>query len=183
MDIRLLCKDENKAAVGDILAANGIGIDDTADLVMVEKGLDQEIESEIKIVFTMQALPVLIEFVKSARIHGEPVKMIIGKSNDAYRPINVEDVVYINAVNNNIYINDVERRQYVIKPKLYQLEQAMLPDYFIRVNKSEIVNIKKIEMIVPMFKGKLILYLEGYKNPLDISRYYTKAFRERLGLL
>lgn len=182
MDIKLLCKDENQAAIKNILAANGIGIDVAAELIMVEKGLDHEIESEIKIVFTMHALSYLIEFLKSAGSNGKPVNMLIGKRDEAYRPINVGDVAYINAINNNVYINDVKQKQFVIKPKLYQLEHMILPDYFIRINKSEIVNIKRITMIVPMFKGKLIIYLEGYKNPLDISRNYTKAFKERLGL-
>lgn len=182
MDIRLICKHENKALIQNTLAANGIDINEDAQLIMVEKELDVQIDCEIKIVFTMSSLSTLINFLKSVGDNGKPANMFIGKKDDIYKPINVEDITYINAINNNVFINDMKQTQYLIKPKLYQLEHLMLPHYFIRINKSEIVNIKRIHTIVPMFKGKLIIYLEGYKNPLDISRNYTKAFRERLGL-
>lgn len=182
MNIKLLCKDENRVAAIAIINANGIGVDDSAELLMIEKGLDLKIGSEMMIVFTMNVLQNLIEHLKSIGSVNKPVNILIGKRNDAYRPIDIKDIVYINATNNSVFINDVKQQQYLIKPKLYQLEHMILPDSFIRINKSEIVNIKRINMIVPMFKGKLIIYMERYKNPLDISRNYTKAFKERLGM-
>ena len=182
MDIRLLCRSENEAVIKDMLAARGIGVDEGAGVVMAEKGLEQGAQSDLKIVFTMHALPGLFELFKNTDGTNGPLSMLVGKSGEAYSPISIEDVVFFNAVNNNVYINDAQQKQYCIKHKLYQLESMNLPHYFIRINKSEIVNIKRVRTIVPMFKGKLILYLEGYKNPLDISRNYTKAFKERLGL-
>ena len=95
----------------------------------------------------------------------------------------MDDIVFIYAVDNDVFIHDKSKNEYLIRPKLYQLEAMLLPDYFIRINKSQIVNIRYIQRIDPMFKGRLIIYLEGEKMPLDISRSYTKEFKERLGIL
>ena len=181
MDVNLVCGTENEAAIKNMLISNGIGIGKDAELVIVEKGMERGIESGLMVVFEMRVFPALIELLKGAGDNDGPVGMLIGKSGGTFRPVDVEDVVYINAINNDVFIHDIEQNQYLIKNKLYQLEASVLPEYFIRINKSEIVNIKRIDKIVPMFKGRLILYLKGYKNPLDISRNYSRAFKERLG--
>jgi len=183
MNIKLVCRDENKTDITKLLIASCIDIDDAAEVVMVEEGLEHSVESEIKIVFTKSAFPALISFLKSSESYLSPVGIITGKINEVFYPISIENIVYINAINNEVFIHDTQRNQYAVKHKLYQLEHTMLPEYFIRINKSEIVNIKRIQTIAPMFKGKLILYMEGYKNPLDISRNNTRAFKERLGML
>ena len=181
MKIKLICEEKSKDAIHGILNANGIDVDEEADLVMVEKGLQASVSSDSMMVCTVGKLAEMIDSLKTLAYEAKPISMIIGKHQDAYHPVDVKNIVYVNAINNNVYIHDIQGQSYLIKQKLYQLE-FVLPEYFIRINKSEIVNIKRIEMIIPMFKGKLIVQLQSYKNPLDISRAYSKAFKERLGL-
>ena len=183
MEIRLICKQENNAAVKAVLSLGGVTVSGTANLVFVEKGMEAEADVEAMVVFTLKSLPGLIESIKAFSRPEEPVKMLVGKRNETYCPVDIDDILFINAIDNNVYVHDNNLVEYLIRPKLYQLEAAMLPDYFIRINKSEIVNIRYIQKIVPMFKGRLLIYLEGKKAPLDISRSYAKSFKERLGIL
>lgn len=107
--------------------------------------------------------------------------MILGKSNETYIPIQIKDICYFNAINNDTFANLLDGNRYQVKNKLYQLEEELSSNNFFRINKSELINMKKISLITPMFKGKLIINLVGYMTPYDISRGYTKAFKERLG--
>ncbi|MEX1308149.1 MAG: LytTR family DNA-binding domain-containing protein [Eubacteriales bacterium] len=183
MEIRLVCRQENIATVKALLNMGGIIVREEADLVFVEKGMEDKAQAEAMIVFTVPVLPALIESLKSFGQSEEPIKMLIGKKNETFCPIDIDDILFINAVDNNVYAHGKNKTEYVIRPKLYQLEASMLPEYFIRINKSEIVNIRHIQKIVPMFKGRLLIYMENKKEPLDISRSYAKGFKERLGIL
>ncbi len=64
--------------------------------------------------------------------------------------------------------------------RLYVLEEA-LPDSFIKINQSCIVNIKQIERFSGTFSGALQVTLKnGYTD--YVSRRNVKKIKERLGL-
>lgn len=106
----------------------------------------------------------------------------MARDEENYIPINYKDIVYINSQGNYTFVNLSDCNQYRISEKLYQLEEGILPNSFIRINKSEIVNINQITQISPMFKGNFLIHLKGYDIPCDISRNYLKEFKERLGM-
>lgn len=180
MFVKLICNEENRKVVADILQSNNIFIEQQSKVVVIEDGFIDDNLYDLKISFKMEALSELINFIYN--IKSNDVNMIIGKTDEAYTPINIDEICYFNAINNYTYANVDNGKSYVIKNKLYQVEKDLAHKCFIRINKSEIVNIKKIKLISPMFKGRLVIYIEGYKNPLDISRGYTKSFKERLGI-
>ena len=72
-------------------------------------------------------------------------------------------------------------KKYRIKDKLYQLEEELAAEGFIRINKSEIVNILHIREIVPWFNGRLLLKLDN-KREVEVSRSYAGNFKDFLGL-
>ncbi len=108
--------------------------------------------------------------------------MLMGKLDDNYIPLEINQIVFFRAFGNDTYANTLDGKSYKIKNKLYELEEDILSKRFIRINKSEIVNISYIIRITPMFKGNFILKLQNYKEQLDISRNYIKEFKERIGM-
>lgn len=182
MRIKLICKEENVKLLNDILQSNNVVLDDDAKILLVEEGLDNPIDFCLKISFKMNSLNELINLVQNLKTNENFGDILIGKRKDSYTPINVDDICFFNSINNSTFANLSNGKRYLIKNKLYQLETNLSKNYFIRINKSELVNLKKINLITPMFKGRLILNLDGYGEPFDISRGYTKRFKERLGL-
>ena len=76
-----------------------------------------------------------------------------------------------------VYTNDQE---YVIKKPLYQVEEG-LDKSFVRISKTTIVNLKKIERVAPSLKGMMFIELKnGLKD--NISRKYLPSFKEALDL-
>ena len=70
--------------------------------------------------------------------------------------------------------------QYLIKKPLYQVE-GDLPSDFIRISKTTIINLKKIERVAPSLKGMMFIELKnGLKD--NISRKYLPDFKNALDL-
>lgn len=177
---KLICKKENYEIIKELLKFNNIITDEASTYVICEDGIIFDDDFDIVICFKKEKISELINLLKSE--HENKSSIIMGKSDDSYVPITVSDIVFFNAYGNDTFSNTINGDRYRVKYKLYELEGQVLPKYFIRINKSEIVNIKHITKIIPMFKGKLILKMQGYKEPVDISRNYIKAFKERIGM-
>lgn len=70
--------------------------------------------------------------------------------------------------------------EYLIKKPLYQVEEALNND-FVRISKTTIVNLKKIERVAPSLKGMMFIQLKnGLKD--NISRKYLPDFKNALDL-
>ena len=88
--------------------------------------------------------------------------------------------VYMFRVENKqvkVYTNDSE---YQMKKPLYQVEESLDSD-FVRISKTTIVNLKKIERVAPSLKGMMFIQLKnGLKD--NISRKYLPDFKQALDL-
>ncbi len=90
---------------------------------------------------------------------------------------------------NDVYMFRVENKQvkvytknseYLIKKPLYQVEETLDSD-FVRISKTTIVNLKKVERVAPSLKGMMFIELKnGLKD--NISRKYLPDFKQALDL-
>lgn len=180
MRFSLVCSSENERMLRDVLSANGILICAASRSVICEEGSDYHGSYDVLIRFKMESIESLIELLGGFR--RRELARITGISNDGFVPLELGKIAFFNACGNDTFANTIDGQSFRIKHKLYELDESILPRSFIRINKSEIINIKHVIKIIPMFKGKLVLKMQGCKNPLDISRNYTKEFKERIGL-
>ena len=73
-----------------------------------------------------------------------------------------------------------ESSDYLIKKALYQVEEVLDSD-FIRISKTTVINLKKIERVAPSLKGMMFIELKnGLKD--NISRKYLQDFKKALDL-
>ncbi len=177
---KLLCKKENEEILIELLKANHILLDSKAAVTLCEQGISPKEEGDVIIYFRIDKIASLLNVLRASQT--QPLSILMGKKEDTYVPIEITNVVFFHAYGNDTYANTLDGNQYRIKHKLYELEDDILSKRFIRINKSEIVNIQYICKITPMFKGKFILKMQGYKEPLDISRNFIKEFKERIGM-
>lgn len=182
MIVKLICQDNHKVMLENILSKNHILINEDAEILVVENNMEYEDKYHLVIIFQIDYIHTLIQTLQGFYQNELKEDMLMGKSGDAWVPIPINDIVYISAQGNETYANLDFGRRIKIKYKLYQLEEILGLKNYIRINKSEIVNIKKIKSISPMFGGNLLIYLEGYKTSLDITRNYVKEFKERMGI-
>jgi DNA-binding LytR/AlgR family response regulator len=90
------------------------------------------------------------------------------------------DILYFESVDKNCFIYTKDNF-YETSLKLYEIEGMLTDMGFMRITKSQIVNIAKIESLCPDFGGRIETIMEnGYK--LIASRQYAKLLKKRMGL-
>ena len=88
--------------------------------------------------------------------------------------------VYMFRVENKQVKVYTDNSEYLVKKPLYQVEESLGSD-FVRISKTTIVNLKKIERVAPSLKGMMFIQLKnGLKD--NISRKYLPDFKNALDL-
>ena len=100
------------------------------------------------------------------------------KENEIYQ-LKATDI-YCFAVENNKVFAITENDKFLLKNRLYSIEEGLSSD-FIKINKSCIANIKKIERFDAAITGTLMVrFKNGYTD--YVSRRSVKSVKERLGI-
>lgn len=94
-------------------------------------------------------------------------------------PLKLEKISRFYAEDDKCYAS-VDNKTYQIRKRLYQIEE-ILPSYFIRINKSSIININFIKRFNTSWTANVFVELkDGVKD--YISRRQLKNVKERLGI-
>ncbi|RSL33108.1 DNA-binding response regulator [Salibacterium salarium] len=73
-------------------------------------------------------------------------------------------------------------KQYHVKTSIKDLEIKLNGYSFFRTHKSYLVNLDKVEELIPWFNGAYQVKMEGGKEEIPVSRNYVKGLREQLEL-
>ena len=85
------------------------------------------------------------------------------------------DIVRIFTQNKNVYLL-TEKRE-----RLYELEEILDSDSFVRISNSEIVNVKKIIRLDTSITGTIRMYMKGDTQTF-VSRRYVSRIKKTLKL-
>ena len=107
-------------------------------------------------------------------------KKLQAKKDNELHFINSFDVLYFESVDNRTFLyteNDVLE----VRQRLYELEVILSDKDYIRISKSQIVNINKIKSLKPEL-NRTILATMCNGEQLYISRKYVQAIRNMLSI-
>ncbi len=105
---------------------------------------------------------------------------LIGSLNDGLAILNPSDIFRVYAERGKVFA-ETENNSYEIKFRLYELEEKLNAKDFIRISKSEIINLKKVEIFKADFTGAMMIVFKN-KQTSYVSRRYLKDLKERLGV-
>lgn len=101
------------------------------------------------------------------------------KENELYF-VNSSDVLYFESVDNRTFLY-TEDAVMEVRQRLYELEMILSEKDFIRISKSQIVNINKIRALRPELNRTLLATICNGEQ-LSVSRKYVKAIRNLLSV-
>jgi len=101
----------------------------------------------------------------------------VAKYGDQIKHIDVSQVAYFHAVDNEVFLVTFENNRYIIDYSLEQISGSISPEDFYRVNRSFIVHINAIKKISKYFNSRLHLELTPQtEESVLISRVKVPEF-------
>jgi len=92
--------------------------------------------------------------------------------------INLSAVLYFEAVGELVFAYTAEH-EYLIKRRLYELENDYARQRFARASKSMLLNLMSVEAFKPALNGRLYAHLRNGEDVL-VSRQYAKGLKSAL---
>ena len=120
--------------------------------------------------------PEIVQLLNKLRNQGLLIAYI---DNEIHR-LHHTDIYYVETVNNKTFLYG-DTLVYESKLKLYELEEILHPNDFLRVGKSLIINLNKLKSFAPVLSGRLEAVLTNGER-VTISRQYVGVLKERLGV-
>lgn len=107
----------------------------------------------------------------------EPLRFVTGKQHDEWAPISIDQISHFESLNkkNWFYVDD---EQYKTNLTLKELSRR-LPDFFLRIHRSYIINIHAISRITRDFSSNLIIIMKN-GTELPISNSYINEVKRIL---
>jgi len=183
MKVNLVCSSKSEKALIEIFKSRKIDLDESASINFVERG-NSAPESGVTVLFNYLDLNELMDFLDNFQTpssKSQELGVLTGKKNDTFEIVKPDMVCFFMSDGNYVYCQ-TEFRRLEINKKLYELENIYSSMGFIRINKSHIVNILKVNEIVPWFGGRLLLTFKEIADEIQVSRHYLSNFKEFLGL-
>lgn len=104
---------------------------------------------------------------------------ISGKRGEKVYIIKLEDVMYFDTVDEKVFIYTVDG-VYETVLRLYEIEDRFAETSMLRISKSAVLNINKIEYVSPLLNGRIEAVLQNGEK-IIISRQYVPVFKRQLG--
>jgi DNA-binding LytR/AlgR family response regulator len=120
----------------------------------------------------------LAPLLESLAERGQYATRLAVYDRDRVRVLHVDEVDWIGAEQEEVVVH-VGEEIYPIRRTLSQLEARLDPACFFRAHRSAIVNLDRVQEIIPWFKGSHRLRLTTGAE-VDLSRRRARALREIL---
>lgn len=111
-------------------------------------------------------------------INPPPYRFLTGKLEEEWRPIPIEKIAYMESLQKKTWFY-ANKEPYKTSIPLKELQQR-LPESFLRIHRSYIVNVAFIDRIIRDFSSNLLVLLQD-GTELPISQTYTADVRNALG--
>lgn len=127
---------------------------------------------EIRYHWITEEIREIVSFVKSRQ--GQ-----LSATRDGQRfEVPVMDLFYAESVDDRVFLYTASD-SYEIRMKLYELEELLKNQSFLRISKSMLVNLMKIASVRPALNGRFSALLKNGEE-IIISRKYVPAFKRVL---
>ncbi|MBR6004237.1 MAG: LytTR family transcriptional regulator DNA-binding domain-containing protein [Lachnospiraceae bacterium] len=145
-------------------------------ITILTPGPDEEDEIIVKVKELSSDALNLIKRLKD----GEEKDSIAAYVSDNIVMLPLNDIYYFDAVDNKVF-SYTKDKCFEVKKKLFEIEEEYEQTSFVRISKNAIVNIKKIERLIPEFNGRFEAKLKNGES-IMISRGYVPLLKRKLGV-
>jgi two-component system LytT family response regulator len=121
----------------------------------------------------------VLKDVKEAKPAATPVERLLVKCDGRVLLVKVEDIDYVEAADNYVNLR-VGKESHMMRETMSSLEGRLPPEKFMRISRSNIVNVDRIQELQPMFHGEYVVVLKN-GTKLTLSRSYRDKLDRLMG--
>lgn len=144
----------------------------------IEIKIDGDCNEPKILVVTNKVTDEINEIVK--RLSGEQSQMIAGFQGEQVIVLEPYQIIRIYAANGKVYA-EAEQGTYLLRLRLYEMEQRLANQSFVRISNGEIINLKKVRGFDLSFTGTICVSLSNGAVTYVSRRYVTKI-KQLLGI-
>lgn len=108
-----------------------------------------------------------------------PRRRLVVRSQGRIRLVPVDDVDWIEAAGNYVRLHLSDGDSELVRETMIRLEECLDPDRFVRIHRSSIVNLDRVEEIRHWSSGEYIVELED-GTELKLTRTYRERILDRV---
>lgn len=139
--------------------------------VQIEVKIDAEV-SEPKVIIWANRMTDEVNAIIRRLSETEP-KIITGFHEDTATILDEKDILKIYAANGRVFAV-LPSGEYTLRLRLYEVEERLKQQHFVRISNSEIINLKKIKSFDLSFTGTICVILTDGSKTYASRRYVTK---------
>lgn len=107
-------------------------------------------------------------------------QIIAGSNEEKIKVLEQDDLIRIYAGNSKVFAVTRDG-EYTLRLRLYEVEERLSPNQFIRISNSEIINLKKVIHFDLSFSGTICVKLTNGTTTY-VSRRYVPKIKKILGI-
>ena len=146
--------------------------------MQVEIKIDSTCEEPKVVILTNKMTDEISALVK--KISEEAPQVISGFRNDALEVLEQSKILRIYASAGKIFATTTSG-EYILRLRLYELEERLDKNQFVRISNSEIINLKEVRSFDLSFTGTICVSLSD-GTITYVSRRYVKKIKQVLGI-
>lgn len=107
-------------------------------------------------------------------------QIITGSKNEKIEVLEQNELIRIYAANSRVFAV-TNSGEYLLRLRLYEAEEQLDPNQFVRISNSEIINLKKVKSFDLSFAGTICVELSNGTTTF-VSRRYVSKIKKILGI-
>lgn len=146
--------------------------------MQIEIKIDADCSEPRVVIVTDKITDEVTALMKKLADGGPP--LLTGYKDDALEILDGQDIYQIYSVNGKVYAV-TERGEYVLRRRLYELEERLDKSCFARISNSEIINLKKVRKFDLRLTGTICVSMTNGAVTY-VSRRYVSKIKQVLGI-
>ncbi len=146
--------------------------------MQIEIKLDETCTEPKIIIVTARMTDEINEVIK--RLSDQPPSVLAGFRDNEAAILEPDGIIRIFAANQKVYAV-TDSGDYVVKLRIYEMEERLSSLGFVRISSSEIINLKKVKGFDLGFTGTICVQFQNGSTAF-VSRRYVAKIKQVLGI-
>ena len=146
--------------------------------MQIEIQIDESF-TEIKVIVQANAMTGEVNEIMEKLSKDQP-KTLVGYHNESLEILKPDEIIRIYSANQKV-IAQTRNKEYLLRQRLYEMEEMLDKRRFVRISNSEIINLNKVVRMDLSLSGTIHIRLEENISTYT-SRRYVNKIKQILGI-